>query len=197
MNYHSDIHNRRSIRLKEYDYSQPGVYFVNIVTQNSECVFGDAADGKLMLNDAGKIVRNEWLKTAEIRLNVQLDTFVVMPNHLHGIIVIKDHEMNGMDDNVIGAYDDVGADDNVGAYGRTPLRRKPKSLGSIIAGFKSVTTKHINIYRQTPGIPVWQRNYYEHIIRNENELHRIREYIMNNPLKWELDDENPNRRGNS
>ena len=123
---------------------------------------------------------NEWIRTAAIRREIELDEWVVMPNHLHGIIVIAD---------------------NVGAHGRAPLpddapcdvptstvfTRPPKSLGSLIAGFKSAVTKRINELRKTPGAPVWQRNYYEHIVRDENELNQIRQYIMDNPAKWETD----------
>ncbi len=170
--------NRRSIRLKNYDYSYPGAYFITICTQHRKYLFGNVIDGKMQLNKFGKIVKAEWLETPIIRQNVELDMFVIMPNHLHGIIVIVD-------------------DTNVGAYSNTPLQktntfRSPsRTLGAIIRGFKSAATKNINEYRWTPGIPVWQRNYYEHIIRSKGELSRIREYIHTNPLKWEFDRENP------
>jgi len=181
-------HNRRSIRLKGYDYAQAGAYFVTICTQNRECLFGDVVDGKMALNDGGRIVANEWERTAAIRREIELNKWVVMPNHLHGIIVIAD---------------------NVGAHGRAPLpddapcnvptstvfTRPPKSLGSLIAGFKSAVTKRINELRKTPGALIWQRNYYEHIIRDERSLNRIREYIANNPAQWDTDRENPNLTG--
>ena len=166
---------RRSIRLKEYDYSQPGAYFVTICTHHRQCLFGEAVEDEIVLNDIGKIVKREWMISSEIRQEIQLDAFVVMPNHMHGIVVIREHNP-------------------VGATGRSPLHSHhrtlpPRSLGSFIAGFKSSITKQINQLRGTPGRPVWQRNYYEHVIRNEIDLEEIREYIQNNPLKW-LEDEN-------
>lgn len=171
---------RRSIRLKGYDYSQAGAYFVTLCTHNRECLFGKIVDGEMRLNELGHIVCEEWLRSAEIRPEIMLDAFVVMPNHLHGIVIFTP----------------------VGAHGRAPLpspspqppHRKPRSLGSFIAGFKSVVTKRINQTRQTPGIPVWQRNYYEHIIRNQESLARIRRYIADNPAKWDVDPENPTRK---
>ncbi len=172
MRYNSKAHHRRSIRLKQYDYSQIGVYFVTICTYHRDCLFGKIINGEIILNEIGLLVQNEWVKTEKIRDNILIDVYLVMPNHLHGIIMIN----------------------NVGAYGHTPLqnvfRSTSKTIGAIIRGFKSTTTKQINQYRQNPYLPVWQRNYYEHIIRNEDELSHIREYILNNPLQWEYDREN-------
>jgi len=175
MRYDPEKHHRCSIRLRGWDYSRPGAYFVTICTHNGECLFGWVVDGKMMLSPWGRIARDEWMASAKIRHEIRLDAFVVMPNHIHGIIWIV-------------------AGNNVGATGRSPLRPhgpSPKSLGSFIAGYKSAVTKRINHIRKTPGTPVWQRNYYEHIVRDETELTRIREYIRLNPLKWELDRENP------
>jgi putative transposase len=164
------LSHRRSIRLKGYDYSQSGVYFITMCTHNRELLFEE----EIVTN----ILDKEWLNTGRIRQNVILDEFVVMPNHLHGIIVITH---------------------GVGAYGHTPLQNRFKSpsktVGAIIRGFKSTTTKQINLFHNTPGIPIWQRNYYDHIIRNEDEMNKIREYIKNNPLKWSLDRENPEKIG--
>jgi len=172
MRYNSKAHHRRSIRLKQYDYSQIGVYFVTICTYHRDCLFGKIINGEIILNEIGLLVQNEWVKTEKIRDNILIDVYLVMPNHLHGIIMIN----------------------NVGAYSHTPLqnvfRSTSKTIGAIIRGFKSTTTKQINQYRQNPYLPVWQRNYYEHIIRNEDELSHIREYILNNPLQWEYDREN-------
>ncbi|MEA2015034.1 MAG: transposase [Thermodesulfobacteriota bacterium] len=175
MTYNPDIHNRRSIRLKGYDYSQAGAYFVSICTQNRECLFGKITDGQMVLNDAGKIVADEWIKTGAIRNNVALDEWVVMPNHFLGILVV---------------------DDRRGTARRAPTIEQfgqpvSNSIPTIIRSFKSAVTKRINEIRKTPGKKLWQRNYYEHIIRDENELNRIREYIVNNPMKWGLDRENP------
>jgi len=147
-------------------------------------LFGDVVDGEMVLNELGKIVYDEWIKTAEIRNEIELDEFIVMPNHIHGIIFIVDD----------GHICDRRGDRRV-APTNTHAKpgSKPKSIGSIMTGFKSAVTKRLNEYRKTPGAPIWQRNYWEHIIRDEHDLNCIREYIMNNPLQWELDDENPNK----
>ena len=175
MKYDPNVHHRRSIRLRGYDYSQAGAYFVTICTQNRECLFGEIVDGEMRLNEAGRTGVNEWLKTAEIRDEIELDEWVVMPNHFHGIVVI--------------------------ANGRGTARRAPTverfgqpvsgSIPTIVRSFKSAATKRINELRQTPGAKLWQRNYWEHIIRDESELGHIREYIRNNPAQWELDKLHP------
>lgn len=182
MKYDPARQRRRSIRLKGYDYSKAGAYFVTIVTHNRACLFGEVVNEEMRLNELGEIVRNEWFRSAEIRREIQLnpDEFVVMPNHIHGIVWIADDDMVGATGRMV---------DVVGATGRSPL--PPRSLASFIAGFKSGVTKCINQHRRTPGAPVWQRNYYEHIIRNEASLVRSREYIVNNPMQWALDRENP------
>ena len=172
-------HHRRSIRLKGFDYAQPGSYFVTIITRGRLSLFGEIIGGEMHLNALGEIAHGEWMKTALIRHEITLDEFIVMPNHFHAIVNIVDCG-NGL----------------VGATGRSPLRsgmpRGPanKSLASLIAGYKSVVTARINQLRGTPGAPVWQRNYHEHIIRDMDELFRIRKYIRDNPAKWEIDAEN-------
>jgi len=176
MKYQTDIRHRRSLRLKGYDYKQAGVYFVSMCTLNRTCFFGDIVNGEMMLNAEGQIVAEEWIKTAEIRNNIELDEWVVMPNHFHGILVIN--ECRGT----------ARRAPTVEQFGK-PV---PNSIPTIIRSFKSAVTKRINKLRNSPGAKIWQRNYYEHIIRNEDELNRIREYITNNPLKWEFDKENPN-----
>lgn len=173
MPYNPDIHHRRSIRLKEYDYTQNGAYFVTIVTYQREPMFGEIVNGVMNLNPLGEIARREWFKTAELRPYVELyeDEFVVMPNHAHGILWMND---------------------DVGAERRSAPRDMPHvtagSLGAIVRAYKSAVTYAINAARQTRGMVVWQRNYYEHIIRKDAELNRIRKYIVNNPLKWADDD---------
>jgi len=250
MNYDPYKHHRRSIRLKGYDYSRRGWYFITICTQNREMLFGDVVDGKMILNEAGRIADKCWREIPEHYPNVHLDEYVIMPNHIHGIIIINDHQNVGANDNSphnpptannigtknvlpidnpgkknagaknishndntmpqnIGAknisHDDnimpqnIGAknishDDNImpqniGAKNISPLQsqfRSPsKTIGSIIRGFKIGVTKW---FRQNTEIyAVWQRNYYEHIIRDENELNHIRQYIIENPLKWQED----------
>ncbi len=187
MRYDPQNHHRRSIRLKGYDYTQPGAYFITICTKDRAHLFGEVVNGEMRLNDAGRIVWEEWFKTATLRPYVQLneDEFVVMPNHIHGIIWI---------------VDDVGATRRVAPTRVAPTMDAPHgpksgSIGAIIGQFKSVTTKRINDLRGTPGVPVWQRNYYEHIIRNEEALERIRTYIQTNPLRWAFDRENLARTG--
>ncbi len=174
MGFDLDKHRRRSIRLPGYDYTQAGAYFITACTHVRACLFGTIVDGVMALNAFGEIVRDEWLKSAQIRREIQLDGFVVMPNHIHGIVVV---------DPVIPLSPPVGA------HGRAPLHRKPKSLGAFMAGFKPAVTRRVNEICHTPGNPVWQRNYYEHVIRDESELGRIREYILSNPQQWEADKE--------
>ena len=173
----SSRHHRRSIRLKEYDYSRAGAYFVTISARNRQCLFGKIEDGKVQLSAAGEIVQSEWLRSESVRRNVVLDEFVIMPNHVHGIIMLTDK--TGF----------VGATRRVAPT--RPCGPVPGSIGAIIGQFKSAATKRINQLRKTRGARVWQRNYYEHVLRNENELDRVREYMTNNPLRWELDQENP------
>ena len=173
---------RKSIRLQEYDYSQPGAYFVTICTHDRNCLFGEIVDGRMILNEMGEIVESQWIKSPEIRSEIELDVFQIMPNHFHAVVFI------------IHLNDDDSA---VGATGRSPLQSnpsngpRPKSLSSLIAGFKSAVTTNINHFRRIPGAKLWQRNYYDRIIRDDNELNRIREYIICNALKWDLDHDNP------
>ena len=170
-----NYHHRRSIRLKEYDYSQPGEYFVTICTYNHECTLGEIANGQMRLNEIGKIVQEEWLRTLNIRTGIELDVYVIMPNHIHGIIVIKEELPIS----------------HVGTHSCASLQRKPRSLGSIIAGFKSAATKRINELLHAPSFPVWQRRFYDRVIRNENELNNIRNYIHNNVIQWAIKRDDP------
>jgi putative transposase len=189
MKYDPEKHHRRSIRLKGYDYSSAGSYFITICTYERECLFGDIFDGEMQLNQYGQIIAEEWQRSSVIRQEIELDLWVVMPNHFHGIVIITD---------------------NVGANGRSPLpspmqsdrsplpnrsfpqpSMRPKSLSSLVAGFKSATTKRINIARNSPSSPVWQRNYYEHIIRDESSFQKIRQHIQMNPIAWEVDQLHP------
>ena len=126
-----------------------------------------------MLNELGKMVCEEWKKTTKIRQEIEIDEFITMPNHFHGIIFINDKYKGDR------------------PVAPTKPGPRPKSIGAMIAGFKCAITKRINIIRRTPGVPIWQRNYWEHVIRNEEDLNRIREYIINNPLQWDIDKENP------
>jgi REP element-mobilizing transposase RayT len=171
---------RRSIRLRNYDYSQAGAYYVTICTRDRECLFGEIVDGEMRLNEMGQIITGCWDESPNHFPNVKLDAFVVMPNHVHGIIVIVETSDSG----------------SVGARHAVPLQRSfgqpiSGSLPTIIRSFKSAVTRRINEMRDTPGMPVWQRNYYEHVIRNNRELDRVRRYIAGNPARWTEDSENP------
>jgi len=165
-----------SSRLKDWDYSIPWWYYVTICTKHFRNWFGDVKDGQKILNDLGKIVEEEWLRTKDIRSNVELDYYVIMPNHFHGNIIIMDVETSRRD---------VSKENETGQR-PVSTQLKPNSLGSIIGQFKSICTKRIHKlgYLQFQ----WQPRFYDHIIRNENDLRRIRNYIQNNPLKWELDE---------
>ena len=169
MRYDLERHHRRSIRLKGYDYTQAGAYFVTIVTQGRECLFGEIVEGEVRLNPLGEIVGESWRWLGMQYDYVELDEWRIMPNHLHGIIVIIDDGRGGS---------------------RTAPTVKRKPIGRLVGAFKTVSTKRINEHRGTPGVRVWQRNYYEHIIRNEDDLEAIREYIACNPMRWDLDREN-------
>lgn len=182
----SDTRHRRSLRLLGYDYSQPGAYFLTICTLNRRSWFGKVVDRKMVLNHAGRMVQAVWKGLPERFHSVALDAFVVMPNHFHGIIVLVGAQFiapNACDRNKRWH----SATSHQGAINRAP------TLGEIVRVFKAATTRQIRL----AGLREfgWQRNYYEHIIRGENSLNRIREYIATNPLRWELDRENPQRRG--
>ncbi len=216
MPFHPETHHRRSIRLKDYDYTQSGLYFVTICVQDKVCVFGEIIDGVMSLNPYGQIVEEEWQRTAMLRNNVELDEYIIMPNHFHGIIQIVNEPRRDMACHVPPATK---------TNNKIPIREFgkpiPGSLSTIIGSFKSAVTKRINELstkpvgtrrvvsphatsqniaspthpsKQTlntfPAIEkrLWQKNYYEHIIRNEYELFRIREYIINNPLNWNDDE---------
>ena len=168
MKYNPDIHHRRSIRLQKYDYSAPGAYFITICTWEREILFGEIAENYMHLNDFGMIIDRFWHRVPARFPLIELDAFAVMLNHFHGILMVSSK-----------------------AGGETPPLQNP--IGRAVAYFKYLSAKEINRMRENPGLPIWQRNYYEHIIRSESELHKIRTYIMENPLKWEEDEENPNR----
>lgn len=181
MKYDPAKHHRQSIRLKGYDYAASGAYFITLCTHQRQCLFGDIVAGEMQLNLYGEIVAEEWQRTPEIRSNFAIDGWIVMPNHFHGIVIIENSDRSLPSWN---------------AHNRTPLpnslHRRPQSLSSFVAGFKSITTKRINAIRNAAGTPVWQRNYYEHIIRDQDSATKIRQYIQNNPSVWEHDRLKPN-----
>ena len=189
MKYDPAIHRHRSIRLQRYDYSQAGAYFVTICTQNRECLFGEIVNGEMRLNDAGIMVQAVWDEIPVHYPGIDVDMFVVMPNHIHGIVVIVRAAPRGR------PGDDRPGDGRPGdgrPQGGTPTGL---SLPDVVHRFKTMTTKRYADFVKQNGWPpfpgkLWQRNYWEHIVRNEPELNRVREYIHNNPAQWELDNLN-------
>ena len=176
-------HHRRSIRLPGYDYSQAGAYFVTIVAQNRETLFGEVVNAEMKLSQFGQIADECWRAIPEHFPNVELGAHVIMPNHVHGIILINEDDSR----NNVGATQCVAPT----APGiRRPKGPKQRSLGSIIGSFKSAVSHKIN--KQLSATGIWQRNYYEHIIRDETSLEKIRTYIIDNPHNWETDDLNTN-----
>lgn len=199
MKYKPEKHHRRPIRLKEYDYSQPGAYFVTICAWDRKCFFGDVINGEMELNRYGRIIEGEWLQTGNVRSNVEIDQYVVMPNHIHGILIINENNNHPATHNANTDENGVNEQNDATHQNRATHRVAPtlgsNSLEAIMGQFKSAVTKQINRLRNTPGHPVWQRNYYEHVIRNERGLNAIREYIINNPLQWDQDENNPRTGG--
>lgn len=179
MQYNPEIHRRRSTRLRGYDYSLRGAYFVTICSVNRACLFGEIVNGEIRLHQAGFTVQECWEEIPAHFPDVELDEFVVMPNHVHGIIVVSSGK---------------------GAACRAPTverfgRPVPGSIPTVMRSFKSAATKRTNQMCRSPGAKLWQRNYWEHIIRNETELSRLREYVLTNPMRWELDRLHPDQPG--
>jgi putative transposase len=174
---------KRSIRLKGYDYAQPGVYFVTICVREQTCALGDVVNGEMVLSDAGHVVRVCWDDLPNHYPHVQLDAFIIMPNHVHGVIVLVD------DDTVVGAGFKPAPTTKPAPAPKPAIKRH--GLPEIVRAFKSFSARRINEMHDTAGAPFWQRGFYEHIVRNERELDAIRRYILDNPLKWALDRDNP------
>ena len=162
MEYNPDFNHRQSIRLNGYDYSRSGAYFITICTHEREHLFGDIVNERMELNIFCDIALSHWQQLEKHHSTIIMDELVVMPNHLHGIIILK-----------------------------SSIDYK-KSISEIIRGFKTFSAKAINQERGVSGVPVWQRNYYDRIIRNELELDRVRQYIINNPRNWDVDKNNQN-----
>ena len=189
-----DKHHRRSIRLKGYDYSQEGAYYVTIVTWRRDFLFGEIINKEMRLNKVGKIVEWEWLELPKRLSYVELGEYVVMPNHFHGILFIHENvgathhgqAISRSDSKPLQTITPDGIDGSPLPHGP-----KPASLGAIIAQFKSRATKRIWKIPEFKETSIWQRNYYEHIIRNEKDLQNKTDYIEANPRLWDEDDENP------
>ena len=188
MPYDPHKHHRRSVRLKGYDYSQAGAYFVTICTHRQQPLFGVIVDGQMRLSLLGQLVYAEWQQTAVVRPNVYLDAFVVMPNHLHGIIVIflNDDEAAIHEGVAVGATWRVAPTMMNAPEAKGSLQKG--SLGAIVGQFKSAVTKQYRRLPDSDDSPIWQRNYHDQIIRNERHLTAVQQYICNNPANWAADD---------
>ena len=190
---------RRSIRLTGYDYAQAGLYYITICTNKRECLFGDIIDGKMQLKAAGLMAESLWNELPTYYSNIELDAFIVMPNHVHGVIIL----------NTVGAgpracpgpvTDPFSVTDPISiqlpqSLGQ-PQGVAPTAVPDVVHRFKSLTTRRYADNVKSHGWPtfnqrLWQRNYYEHIIRDDDSLNRIRQYIEDNPARWAFDRENP------
>jgi putative transposase len=178
MRYGGEQHNRRSIRLTGYDYAQSGAYFVTICTQKRACLFGSIANSEMQINHAGRIVQNVWSELPGRFPQVGVDSFIVMPNHIHGIILVGAQFIAPSN----------ALPDTFRKPGREAINRAP-TLGDILRAYKASSARLIR-GSVNPGF-AWQRNYYDHVIRDEDSLTRIRQYIIDNPAQWESDRENP------
>jgi REP-associated tyrosine transposase len=195
MNYNPAKHHRKSIRLKGYDYSQKGLYFITICTRHRSHIFGKIEKGKMILNEYGEIAEEEWERSEEIRNEIELCEYIIMPNHFHGIVEIN-AGANGRSPvrGISGVRDDSSNREIIICERENVIpKMQSRSVSSLVSGYKSVVTKRINQIRSMPGEKLWQRNYWEHIIRNEDEYLRISNYIKNNPMKWYNDKLNGGR----
>jgi len=178
MSYNPEIHHRRSIRLKGYDYSSTGAYFVTICVHQRECLFGEVCDGGMLVNPCGSVVESIWGGLSERFSGIILDAHVIMPNHFHGIIIID------------GVGAPLAAPEKYSESCKGAASGAP-TVGSIVRVFKSLSAIAVNRLLDRSERPLWQRNYHERIIRNDAELNAARKYIGENPLKWDMDTENP------
>jgi putative transposase len=187
---------RQSIRLREHNYGAKAGYFVTLCASERACLFGKIHGGELSLSAVGTIVDEEWRRTADLRTNVILDTYVVMPNHFHAIIFITRPSSPELktepDDRRPSAKREWSSDDRARASQQLAPTMSPRagSLGTILGQFKAAVTKRVVTLADGPNV-VWQRNYYEHVIRDDADLNRIRKYITDNPANWPEDPENP------
>jgi putative transposase len=199
--------NRRSVRLDEYDYSQPGMYYVTVCTSGRECLFGRVVDDSIVLNAIGEAVEKCWLVIPKHFPHVAIDAYIVMPNHIHGIIMIEDkaglagihqgfrqkrawQSLNSID----GCREDL---QDIRARHASPLQESKsarfgkRTIGAIIGSFKSAATREAKKVSGDADLNMWQRSYYEHIVSSESGLNQIRRYISENPANWNTDDDNP------
>lgn len=185
MIFNPDIHHRRSIRLRDYNYASDGAYFVTICTQGRECLFGQIDNEIMVLNDAGRMLEKVWNELPQRFGGIELDAFVVMPNHVHFIVFNVGAPLVGAQEQDQGGQDSGGY--KTRPYGQT--------ITDVIGAFKSITTHEYTVGVKQKGWPsfpgrLWQRNFYERVVRDEGELNGFREYIECNPLRWADDEEN-------
>jgi putative transposase len=174
---------RRSIRIRTWDYTSAAVYFVTLNTYQRRHLFGIVDNARVMHSDFGRVAVEEWLRAETMRPEVALDAFVVMPDHVHGLIVLLPEGIVRDDVLEVVGYDLSVHSPEPEFVGRG-RRRERGSLGSVVAGFKSAVTSRINLLRQMPDGRVWQRNYWERIVRNQHEWEAYRAYIEDNPRRW-------------
>ncbi|MDD3580050.1 MAG: transposase [Desulfobacca sp.] len=197
MKFDPKKYHRRSIRLSGYDYSQAGAYFITFCTHQRQSLLGQVIDGQMVLNAAGQAVWEVWEMLPGRFPTISLGDFTVMPNHVHGIIIIDTTSGAGQ----VLPKNNMHPSSGRGAAGRAPeatsqgAASSAPTLGQIMRAFKSISAITVNRLLGRSGQSLWQRNYYEHVIRDEKSLNRIREYIMTNPLRWHLDRENPHSTG--
>ena len=189
MNQDSQRYHRRSIRLKGYDYRTPAMYFITIRTYNRNCIFGNINNGRMLLNISGKVVDFTWRDLPNHNPHLRLDEYIIMPDHMHGIIIITKPCIVKADSVGAGSEPAPTTPANKLSFPMIDNRlsifnRQNPGIPDIIRQFKTFSARRVNDVRKTQGSPVWQRNYYEHIIRNDRTLHRIREYIIWNPCNW-------------
>ena len=190
--YELENHHRQSIRLKEYDYKLPGGYFVTIISHRRACLYGEIENGEINLSQIGQMVEACWYSIPNKSNNIELDEFILMPNHLHGIVLI--YEAPGKGEAFSGMNTSQSVLNSENASPLQPRGKQSGSLSAVVQNFKSVSTRRVNQKYFKSGNKIWQRNYYERIIRNDRELNAIRQYILENPLNWEMDKENPANR---
>ncbi len=182
-------YNPHSSRLKGHDYTQPGAYFVTICTYERMCFFGEIKEGRMFLNKYGSIVHSCWQEIPHHFHDVKPSPFVVMPNHVHGIISISKPLPSSV--LCVETYRLIGTVSGIQNTNEEFQKPVPNSLPTIIRSFKSAVTKRLNELGENLPVTVWQRNYYEHVIRNEKELNQTTQYINSNPVTWETDENHP------
>ncbi len=188
------LHQRKSMRLPEFDYASPGAYFVTLKTWNREPLFGKVQQEEVDLSEWGNLVHREWQRLESRFPTLQLDAFIVMPDHLHGILCLMEPANPApISPAPVGAGQESGSrlPPILGAPPPSFHPPAPGSIGAILRSYKSTTTRLINGLRHSSGNPLWQRNYYEHVIRNERKWKRCREYIQANPMHWNQEGEDP------